>query len=226
MSERTVEEQETLLLVKRFLEVSQHLESISYARLWSKPLWWLVDKLKVLHFIRRRKVNELISCNSDLIGELSMRYDGIMRDLFTCAGVGTSFDDHFNQVWMELQGGAVMTRDPRRFSTCLWEIQRRLGATIDELKPKFMLRQFVDDIPEGEPRAALKLLAYSFQMHWTPPGREAARLVERGYALLHDRVCAQADDLEFLTGGVLNAEAVGEIHAPYAQYHQWLFHRC
>lgn len=219
-------QQDTLLLVERLLEVSRKLESISYANWWSKPFWWAVKIMKPLEFIRLRKINELMACISDLVGELSVRYDGIMRDLFTCAGVSTSFDDHFVQVWMEVQGRSLMTRDPRRFSTCLWEIQRRVGATIEDLKPKFMLRQFVDDMPDAEPRATLKLLAYSFQAQWPAAGKEAVRMVKQGYASLHEQVRARTDDLEILTGGVLNAGMLGDMGDPYVRYHQWLFHEC
>lgn len=225
MSE-SLDQQETLLLVERLLEVRRRLESITYADWWSQPFWWFVKSLKPLDFIRLRKIDKLISCSKALLGELSVRYDGIMRDLFTCAEVDTSFDDHFVQVWIEVQGRALMTRDPRRFSTCLWEIQRRCGATIDELKPKFMLRQFVDEMPDGEPRAALKLLAYSYQVTWPAAGKEAARMIKEGYASLHSRVCARTDDLELLTGGVLNAGMLGELGSTYSQYHQWLFHKC
>lgn len=226
MSDGALDQQSTLLLAARFIRVSKELDAINHAVLWRKPIWWLTKRFRILEPLRRWKLKRLILCNSALLGELSVRYDGIMRDLFICAGAGTSFDDYQHQVWIEFQDRAARARDPRRFSTCLWEIQRRLGSTVNELKPKFMLRQFVDDMPEGEPRAALKLFAYSFQVHWPHAGEEAARMVKKGYALLHERVRARASDLELLTGGVLDASAVGQIRSPYAQYDEWLFYEC
>lgn len=226
MSERTLDQQNTLLLVERWLEVSKEFELITYAEWWRKPLWWLVKSLKVTDFIRLRKLNGLALCRNALVGVLAVRYDGIMRELFTCAGAGASFNTHFMEVWMELQGRAVTAHQPGLFSTCLWEILQKRGAVVSALKPKFMLRQFVDDMPGGEPSGALKALAYSYRVRWPEVGAEAARMVKDGYALLHNCVRARLKDIELLTGGVLNARMVDEIGSPYVQYHRWLFYVC
>jgi hypothetical protein len=216
----------TLLLAQRFMQVSKELDSISRAALWREPLWWVLKRTKAFDFIRRRKLNRLVLCSAALLSELSLRYEGVIQDLFTCAGVGTALSGYLSRVWIEFQDRATRAQDPRLFSSCLWEIQRGLGATVDELKPKFMLRQFIDDMPDGEPRAALKLFAYSFRASWPTATREAARMVMEGYALLHNKVCARAEDLEVLTGGVLNARMVDEMRSMHAQYHRWLFHEC
>lgn len=224
MSEKALDQQNTLLLVKKFLQVSKEFESISYAEWWRKPHWWALKRLSRLDFIRLNKLRALSECRDNLVGELSVRYDGIMHELFTCARVGASFEAHFRRVWIELQGRAVTTRQPGLFSRCLWEIQRRCGVAVNELKPKFMLRQFVDDMPAGEPRAALRQFAYSYQVEWPKVRPEAARRMKEGYELLHERVCAQRESLEHLTDGVLNAEMVEGIGS--YEYHTWLFYKC
>jgi hypothetical protein len=225
MSEKPLDQQETLLLAERLLKVSKKLEFITYPEWWRKPHWWMLKTSKVLDFIRVRKRRALSSLRDALVGELSVRYDGIMRELFDCAGGGSPFEEHFRGVWIELQGKAVTSRRPGLFSACLWEIQRRRNATVEDLKPKFMLRQFVDELPDGEPRGALRLLAYSYQMNWPEQSQEAPRMVRRGYELLHERVKARAESLEALTGGVLNARMLGSLRSP-EQYDQWLFHEC
>jgi len=233
MSERTLEQHDTLCLVEKFLQVNQRIESISNAKWWQKPHWWLIQRLTVLNFIMHKKLDELMSFGAELSGELATRYSGITFDLFTCAGHPTSlFDKYYREVWIELQGKATTARDPRRFSTCLWEIQQRRGATLDDLKPKFMLRQFVDELPDGEARGALKLLVYSADASssspkgWSQRRKEAARMVKKGYTLLHEQVSARANDLEILTGGQLNTGMIGEIGFPYTQYDEWLFYEC
>jgi hypothetical protein len=226
MSERALARQSTLGLARKLVEASTEFELVNSAEWWRKPHWWALKTMKVLDFIRRRRLRALSRYRAAVVGELAVRYHGVIRDLFKCAKVATPFETHWANIWLEIHGRAARTREPGLFSTCLWEVQRRLGATVQELKPKFMLRQFVDDMPDGGPRAALQLRAYSHEVRWPEASPEAARMAREGYELLHERVRARAENLELLTDGELNAGMVADIRSTHVQYHRWLFQEC
>jgi hypothetical protein len=228
MSEGTLSEQGTLQLSRHFLKVSRKYEAVRYASFGRSPFWWAAKKLWITDKIRHERINKLRNRRQELVKELAVRYDGILRQLFTCAKPGTSFTQYLVQVWHTLQDRALTTRDYRLFSICLWDIQRDYGAGIDQLKARFMLKQFVDEMPRGEPRAALLTLAYGHDVTADEVSKEAARLVKKAYQVLHTHVeqMSHKEDLRLLTGGVLSREAVSSFPPSFVQYHEWFFQTC
>lgn len=228
MSEDTLNEQGILQLVRDFSNVNRKIDVICYPNILRNPFRWLAKKLPVFGGRRERKVERLKERSRTLAIELRGRYDGILYQLFYCAGAAASFADRFPQVWYKIISMPSLRREHRLFSVYLWEVLADYGAGIDLLKPKFMLRQFVDQMPAGEPRAALRLLVYERTISPAEVSVSAARLVKGAYLVLHHQVRQQglAGDLELLTGGVLSKEVVETFRVPFAQYHNWLFQKC
>jgi len=228
MSEGTLTDQGTLQLSQQFLKVSREYEAVRYASFARNPFWWVAKKLWIMDRLRHDRINRLRSRRQELVRELAVRYDGILRQLFACAKPGTSFTDYWVQVWRTLQGRAFTTKDHRLFSVCLWDIQQSCGGGINQLKARFMLKQFVDGMPRGEPRAALLTHAYGNNVTADEVSMESARLVKKAYQVFHTHLeqMSRSEDLDLLTGGVLSNEVVSNVSPPFVKYHEWFFQRC
>jgi len=231
MSGEALNDEGTLQLSHQFLKVSREYEAVRYASFVSNPFWWVAKKLWLLNRLRDERINKLRLRRQELVEELAVRYDGILRQLFACAKPGSSFTDYLAQVWHTFQGRAMTTRDPRLLSICLWDIQQSYGGNIKSLqtiKPRFMLKQFVDELPREEPRTALLVLVYGSSVNADEVSLEVARLVKKAYHVLHAHVewRAQLEDLDLLTGNVLSQSMVSTFAPPYVQYHEWLFQTC
>lgn len=193
--------------------------------------WWLAKRHNLFEGRKRRKVARLKERSRALNGELVRRYDGILYQLFDCAGSAASFGERFPLVWESFIGLPSLRREYRLFSTLMWKVLGDYGAAIEKLKPKFMLRPFVDQMPAGEPRAALRTLVYERRGIVDPAGvsdQTATLLTETAYLVLHNqiRLQAHAGDIETLTGGVLSREVARRRITPVTQYHTWLFQMC
>ena len=231
MTEGTLSDQGTLQLSHQFLKVSREYEAIRYASFVEHPFWWVAEKLWLLNKLRDGKINKLRRRRQELIGELAVRYHGMLRQLFDCANPGSSFSEYLVKVWRTFQDKASTTHDPRLFSICLWELQRNCGVNPSDLsaiKPRFMLKQFVDEMPREESRGALLTLVYGRSVKVDDVNLEVVRLVKNAYHLLHAQVewRSQLDDLELLTGGVLSNTVVSHFAPPFVRYHEWLFQTC
>jgi hypothetical protein len=92
------------------------------------------------------------------------------------------------------------------------------------LKPKFMLRQFIDDLPSGEPRGVLRAFAYD---HGPDPrdaiAIEGRALLQQAYPQLHAVLWRNRKDLERRTDGTLAVTSKQPGDAHLAKYEHWLF---
>lgn len=228
MSEDPLSEQGILQLVREFSHVNRKIDVISNPDMIRNPFRWLAKKLPFVGSHMKRRVEKLKDRSRTLNKELKGRYDGILYQLFDCAGTSASFADRFPQVWYRLISKPSLRRQHRLLSVLLWEVLGDYGASVELLKPRFMLRQFVDQMPPGEPRAALRLLAYERTISPEELSPNTTGLVRRAYLGLHHQVRQQelAGDLEGITGGVLSSESVQKFGPPFKQYHKWLFQQC
>jgi hypothetical protein len=223
MTERDL--RSTLQIVREFLKVSKDFEGITIqATPLRHPYWWLLSKIRFLdRKVKKRREAELSEQQIALLGELAVRYDGILFQLFDWTSTPVGFDTEATKIWYKIQGKAVTMRNYLDFSTTLWDVYLKHGNEIGELKPKFMLRQFVDEMPEGESRTALRSHAYPREVTLTADGREAARMVYEAYPVLHYEVLNLKSDLLRLTGEVLEPGEIAALESPYMRYHDWLF---
>jgi hypothetical protein len=222
-------------LVKIFLKVSEGYEAIINPSLLKNLHWWILKKYKILPGLREKKIAELRVCRRVIVEELAERYAGVSHQIFTRMNPEAKFVSFHKQIWRKVQANALTLKDYRLFSPTLWllhfstsskDFHLSYGPETSRYKRKFMLRQFVDEMPEIEERTALRLLAYLGKLgSLTAIDRNALRLLERSYPLLYKQLLAAArrGDLGILTGSVFVPEDVYKLKHPYSEFHEWLF---
>jgi hypothetical protein len=217
MSRGKYSEKGTLELARELLKCSQRLERMLIANGLSDPFWWLLRKTGLVkaHMLRKGPA---------LAGELGLRYWGVLRELFRRAGMEERLVPEATvAVWqavLDQMRGAI---DYRAFSAIVWHAaESHAGYHQPAIKPKLMLRQFVDEMPEGDERGAIRVLAYG-QVGTEPPGREVLQLLSSGYGLLHIQLIMHIHELDVLTDNLLSAEFIQQIGSSYVQYEEWLF---
>ena len=219
----------TIQLVRDLLKFIRAFEGITINPTPLRhPYWWVLSKVKFLGGVKKRRESELSNQLIDTMGELVDRYDGILFQLFSSPGAFTSvgtqgIDEKLERIWYKLQHAATTMQNHRDFSITLWMIYLRHGNEISELKPKFMLRQFVDEMPAGDERGALRSQAYKRQATLSTDDHEVAKMVYRAYPILHEQVLDFSSDLLRLTGETLKPEEIAILKPPYMRYHDWLF---
>lgn len=225
VTERALDACGTFQLVEEFLKVSRNFESAAYPSLLRSPYWWILKNTRVLERVRQRHLAKLSSYRRNLIGELANRYAGILHQIFTSTEQNGSFEDYLMGVWYKFMIAAMTVKDYRLFSVTLWNVSQSIAVSnIEQFKPMFMLRQFVDEMPPGEARATLKILAYGSTARLDSlASPELPRLVRQAYHLLYEQILAHADDLEVLTDSVLSRDTVAKLHPPFVEFHKWLF---
>lgn len=220
----------TFVLVQNFLQVSKEYEAIIDPSMLRHPHWALIKKLPFLQWIREKEKARRGARCEVFLKALMERYKGVSYQIFTRVKSPDEFGKFQRQVGFKIQIVALTLRDYRLFSPTLWETYKNLDVEVNELKPKFMLRQFVDEIPETEPRTTLLLMRYLGGVHaLTAVDGGVRKVLERAYALLHQQVesycrgtAGPSDDLERLTAGVFVCEHISGLQPPYRQYHEWL----
>lgn len=213
----------TLSLAEDFIRVSRSYESTNYAGLLRSPHWWIAKRVWVLRGHRDRRLNDLRKRRTQLVRELHSRFEGVLYELFTQEHPAERFGDYLKQVWRRVQIAVVKMEDCRRFSGVLWDIHIELGPDIRALRPKFMLRQFVDEMPDSSPRTALRVLAYGGQYEPADVTFESMRYEWEAYTMLHKQVLARLDELKILTADELSPDHLLSLEKPEFQYHLWLF---
>ena len=205
----------TLELSLEFVQHTQELERVLYAKLWNDPLrCW--RKTIVVSRLRRR-IN-------DISRELGERYESVMKELFRRMGSQSDFETIATRAWLALRNEAVVTDDYRRVATILWHsFVGSRTSIIQSVKPKFMLRQFVDEIPTCKEKGILISLAYGPITMWPSSDSEMLHSISESYPLLHAELKGRSSDLHVLTDREISTLTVSAIFPPFAQYEHWLF---
>jgi len=127
------------------------------------------------------------------------------------------------QAWWTVRDESTKTDDYRRFATILWHAfvgSKKLDVA--SLKPKFMLRQFVDEIPTCKQQGMLIALAYGPITTW-PSDSEMLEGLTQSYSFLHLELTKRSGELHVLTDGEISYLTVSAIFPPFALYEHWLF---
>jgi hypothetical protein len=217
VNERSVQSRGTLRLAKDFVDGSRSLEKTLYARWWRNPLRYAVRKLG-LHKSRRRAL-------AVIAGELGRRYKGVLLELFRRAHMHhADFPNGIASVWMRVADEAKTMLEPRSFSKAIWDSAHRAVPSpgAPSLKPKVMLRQFVDEMASSDGRGALRTLAYG-EPGFPQEGSEALNLLSNAYPFLHEVLLGRLPELDILSDSAFSEDVVGSLTTPYVQYETWLF---
>src|SRR5437870_2094028 len=127
----------TLKLAKMLIEGTKRFENVENAIWWRNPLYTIL-----------RTRNRALRVRLDGIQRVLMvRYKGVLYQVFRRMGLT---DEQLVRsqvrVWVGFRNRALTMTDPRNFAKCLWELCLTQGkARALALKPKLMLRQFVDE---------------------------------------------------------------------------------
>lgn len=217
MNRRALTDRSTLRLAKEFIKCSKEFERVAYANWWLHPWRWVSKGWRKGRLSQQR---------TDIVGELSVRYEGMLYQLFQRAGNNSDFSSFVQAVWRAIQITALTMRDENGFSKTIWEAYGTHSSSQSrELKPKLMLRQFVDEMSPHEERAALRILAYRMDTASRPDDRESLRLLQRSYPLLHQELLRCSDDLLDLSDREFLPDVINGLSTPFTEYRDWLFFR-
>jgi hypothetical protein len=158
--------------------------------------------------------------------ELVRRYVGMLSQLLAHslgrANVENAWPDFGAGLGMRVRTAIRMVDDPRPFSVILWretmaQIASQNGsvAACAFLRPKFMLRQFVEEVRKPDLREVLSH-AYDENYIRSPDLREVQNLRE-GCAALREVVQHYKGDLNLRVDGTLEPDAYAEL------YVDWLY---
>lgn len=205
--------QGTFELARVFIECSRYLDHVLDAKWWREPLTVLtrVERVKLLD--ARLKEVQI---------ELGYRYRGVMIQMLQCIDPQANPDVEIGRTF-ETVAKAAITMEHYEFSKELWHIfVRGRQSLVHGFKPKFMLRQFVDEILSSKDQGILIGMAYGPALNPRPPDSEILRCLEFAYQLLHVEVSKRSSDLDALTDKEISGAMIAKFITPYAQYEDWL----
>ena len=201
----------TLILV----ECSRKLDHVLRAKWWREPLtvWTRSDNVSLL----RARINEVSV-------ELGNRYKGVMAQLLQIIDPRANFEVEVARAWQYV-GEAAITMNHKEFCAHLWHgiVRQNQQDKARPIKPKFMLRQFVDEIPSCKDQGILIATAYGPMISPRPSTAEILKSLEFAYAKLHVQVTKWSPELDILTDNEISAAMIAKIVPPYVQYEDWLF---
>jgi hypothetical protein len=227
MVRASIGNERTLALARNYVRCARRFEECIHAHLLTNPwrkLWgW-----------KKRRLREK---SSKISHELTNRYEGILRELLYSHNSHISEDEvkeFITAVWLSASPRLSGLEDYRFFSTIVWQVYEALAEarqlSINPLlKPKFMLRQFVEEIPRRHRRERAVLRQLVFDAITVPTSDDGAAddeviiLRGRAYPLFHLQLLRLAEHLQALTDGVISKEEVANIESPFVQFDDWFF---
>jgi hypothetical protein len=173
----------------------------------------------------------------DQVGQvLENRYRGVIAEVTAAVGgasnQGLAADALLRALLLGIWRRVILVRfDWVSFSEVLWlcvldELEERLtGCDLrlaEPLKPKFMLRQFVDELEATEGRGVLRAHLYSGLDPAQQPLPEVEMMLREAYVSLHGVVQHSRRGLGPLTGNSVNITGLRGLDDVRSQYAEWL----
>lgn len=218
MSRKDVQGKSTLTLMRDYIKVSQELRRYQGVKPEARKHWW--EKRWV-----KWKKQSLYRINREIPLVLTARYEGVLYQLLRQSGVdSTALKTSVSAIWVSCQDKILTLDNYKRFSKVLWESYSSIiDEEADMLKPKFMLRQFVDEMPSSDERGILLDRAYDKTAINHESGTEVLNKLTNAYPILHQQLLRHGNDLRDLTDGEITLVMVKSIKPPFVQYEKWLF---
>jgi len=222
-------EKGTFKLMKEFVKCVKQLERIQRSlkrarqgKFRRSGFLWSRLRLRKDPALRELELRQRL--NSAAI-DLTTRYKGALWELFRRSGITDDLlGDALTAVWMSVQDSASTVSSYKNLPEKLWDAYAgQTDLAILALKPKLMLRAFVDEIPSCDERGALRIVAYGSGLGNRPTDRELLGLLLRAYPRLHREVLRKSKDLSVLTDGALSSSVVADMREPFPEYENWMF---
>jgi len=221
---RVPEKLGTLALAKEFIKCVRKIEDIcKYGRLIDLHSATLIDYPK--QWLSRQGNGHLRNKAFSIQAELAKRYSGILSQAFRRVD-GRQYGEGalLERIWFSLNQKVLTVGQHYKFSSTLWAaVVSELGRDVAEIKPKFMLRQFVDELPWERERHLLIQCAYEANEQEAGPDEEAIlSLFPLACQQLHHTLSRYKNDLYSLSDGVFTWNENVADDTPHEQYRDWL----
>jgi hypothetical protein len=224
-----LEKQTTFALAKELVLVQRRLDSLIRG-----PAWW-----SPYRFGRKRWIEREKNRSAEYTAALVDRYRGLFVQIYNGLSVrggspNRPFVDFFETWWDHVEAPIMGVQSSDHVSRLFWEaaefaanVTFGSGSTsIELLRPKFMLRPLIDEIPDAAGRDVLRSLAYDTQVSSALSSLstvELYRVVMAACEALYGLLAAQRDKMAHLTDGTVDASLLRDETKAVAQLRQWLF---
>ena len=197
--------------------------------------WW--DQY-VLRAWRDRRLARLDTYEDHIVQTLEKRYRGIIHRVYMAVARETGapdsaevFQEFVADVWTSCIEEIGLENARLDFSRLLWDqllsVCRETGAQtslarVKRFKAMFMLRQFVDIMPDCEERGVLRTWIYQFAELHPQNMDEVLDMLDAAYKRLHATALLYVDELPQLTDGAMRVEDFQGQPDPGPLYERWL----
>lgn len=184
---------------------------------WNHPWAWAT------RFQRER----LEAKGAEYFHELNHRFAGVTN--ICLRSTGTTGDDELRdargRIAMTVHLKTLQLGRPELFARDFWtalqsHAKRPIAPT---LKRRFMLRQFVEDVPRGHGRDSLRRLGFEHEPGAPPINPKDLAHAREMYPLLRYAMKCYGVLLEDMTDGAIDFETVNVFQPPFGQFDDWLF---
>jgi len=214
MSRRTFKKDGTVKLQWDFIESNKRYDRTLVATPLNPLMWFRKDK-------KEKKLSQKLD---GIENRLADRYEGIMLQMLRKANIAD--DTSVRLIWSLVRTKAILARDKWAFPRVLWESYKE-KANVDDsmislLRPKFMLRQFVDEIENSAHRDVLRALAYGSGNGSGAFPKETFNMFNLALVSLHKELLQQSSFVDHMTDGTLRAGEIKTFKKPFVEYRDWL----
>jgi len=216
MFRTALKDRPTHRVVRQMLQANDKAEARLHPS-WLHPWNWITSG-------RRQHFEE---SSRECLKELQYRFGGVINLYLRSKGI-TADDD-----MVEARGAIVQRffvdsyrlKEPELFAPLLWSsVQVTAGVSSNRaLKRRFMLRQFVEDVPRGKGRDMLRRLGFEREPGAPPCNVKDLNLVRGVYPQLHKALLKRGVRLDGMTASAIPSIQVAGFQPPYGQYDEWLF---
>lgn len=229
MTLKGLEKRTTFALAKELVQVQRKLDALIRG-----PAWWSPYRYGRNQWIEREKFR-----SGEYTAALVDRYRGLFVQIYNGLSIrggkpNRPFAEFFETWWDHIEAPIMGVQSSDHVSRLFWEaaefaanVTFGSGSTsIVLLRPKFMLRPLVDEIPDGGRRDVLRSMAYDTRMSSalsSLPAAEQYRVAMAACKALYGLLAARRDKVARLTDGTVDASLLGDETKAVAQLRQWLF---
>ena len=158
--------------------------------------------------------------------ELNYRFAGVISRYLRSKGIMTKagLESARKDISMSFHVNTYKLAEAELFAPELWRVvQIRAGVSSDAaLKRRFMLRQFVEDVPKTKGRDTLRRVGFERDPGAPKINPKDLAIARTAYPSLHKALLKRGAQLDAMTERAIEFEQVKLFQPPYGQYDTWL----